>query len=242
MMYVSRVEYQINGLDFKGGKMKKLFGVFMLAGLFLSVLGCSGGKAPSNPESKSSKQTEIPTIQVATRPAEATPVPSPSPESAQIGELTNNCDLLDSRELAGFFSSAEVVLPTPQVSQVEQPVFSTQSAPATEVSCVFYVFHNPGSKDMVLLQVTYWLDLPDQAAPSVWSQVWTDASSLAAQAVSGTGEAAFYQDGRLSFKQGNLYVTIEAIGTQVSTQTPAGVQQQLDTEKKVALDIMGRLQ
>jgi hypothetical protein len=242
MIYVSRVEYQINGLDFKGGKMKKLFSVFILAGLSLSVLGCSGGNAPSSTQSNTPTQSAIPTTQVATRPVEATPVPSLSPKSTQIAELTNNCDLLDSRQLASFFSSAEVVLPTPQVNQVEQPVFSTQNAPATEVSCVFYVFHNPGSKDMVLLQVTYWLDLPDQTTPSIWSQVWTGASSQAAQAVPGVGEAAFYQDGRLSFKQGNLYVTVEAIGTQVSTQTPAGVQQQLDTEKQIALDILERLQ
>lgn len=242
MMYVSRVEYQIDGLDFKVGKMKKLCSVLLLTGIFFSLLGCSGGKTSSKPESKTPMQTAIATRQVATRPVEATPSPSPSPESTQISALTNNCDLLDSRQLASFFSSAEVVLPTPQVSQVEQPVFSTQSAPATDVSCVFYVFHNPGSKDMVLLQVTYWLDLPDQVGSSVWTQVWSDASSQAAQSVSGIGEAAFYQDGRLSFKQGNLYVTVEVIGTQVSTQTPAGVQQQIDTEKKVALDILSRLQ
>jgi hypothetical protein len=222
--------------------MKKFTSVLVLTGLSLALLGCSGGKTSSNPEGKTPTQTSIPTTQVATNLAEATPVPSPSPKSTQNAELTNNCDLLDSRELASFFSSAEVVLPTPQVNQVERPVFSTESAPATEVSCVFYVFHNPGSKDMVLLQVSYWLDLPDQATPRVWSQVWTDASSQSAQAVSGIGEAAFYQDGRLSFKEGKLYVTVEAIGTQVSTETPAGVQQQLDIEKKVALDMLNRLQ
>jgi hypothetical protein len=223
-------------------KMKKLIILFVFTGLFLSALGCSGGKNSSNPQRETPTQPTIAATKVTPHPAEATPIPSPSPEVTQMTELTNNCDLLDSHELAGFFSTAEVVLPTPQVSQVSQPVFSNQTVPATEVSCVFYVFHNPGSKDMVLLQVTYWLDLPDQASSSAWSQVWTDASSQAAQSVHGIGEAAFYQDGRLSFKQGNLYVTVETIGTQVSTQTPAGVQQQLDTEKKIALDMLSRLQ
>jgi len=222
--------------------MKKLIRVFIFTGLFLSVLGCSGAKSSSNPHRDTLTQPAIAATQVTPSPVEATPSPTASPESTQETELTNNCDLLDSHELAGFFSSAEVVLPTPQVSQVSQPIFSKQRVPATEVSCVFYVFHKPGSKDMLLLQVTYWLDLPDQAAPNVWSQVWTDASSQSAQTISGIGEAAFYQDGRLSFKQGHLYVTVEAIGAQVSTETPAGVQQQLDTEQHIALDMLSRLQ
>lgn len=171
-------------------------------------------------------------------PPDSTAVPSP--ESTLVHSLTNNCELLGSRELASFFPSAEVVLPTPQVSQVEHTIFSTESVSTREVSCVYLVFYHPGKKDQVLLQVTYWLDLPDQTTAGAWSKVWADAASKATQSMAGIGDQAFFEDGRLSFKKGSIYVTVEAIDTQLSTQTPAGQIQQLEQEKKIALDALDR--
>jgi hypothetical protein len=154
----------------------------------------------------------------------------------------NSCSLLTSRDVASLFSSAEVEGPKHQVSQVNHLVFSTAAISATESSCIYYTFHEPGSKDMELLQVTYWVDIPEQAAPSAWAQVWVDASSKAGQTVSGIGDGAFYNDGRLTFKKGSLYVTIEIVGTNLNTDTSAGVNQQIEMEKRIALDALSRLE
>ncbi|HZD58770.1 MAG TPA: hypothetical protein VE136_18710 [Anaerolineales bacterium] len=187
---------------------------------------------------KTPSAAATPTPQITVGTPESTTVPSS--ESKVVRSLTNNCGLLGSRELASFFPSAEVVVPTPQVSQVKRTVFSTESVSAREVSCVYLVFYHPGKKDQVLLQVTYWVDLPDQITSSVWSQVWADAASKATQAVAGVGDQAFFEDGRLSFKKGSVYVTVEAVDTQINTQTPAGENQQRQQEKKIALDALDR--
>ncbi len=82
-----------------------------------------------------------------------------------------------------------------------------------------------------MLQVTYWVDAPDQATSSAWTQVWADARLKAAQAVSGVGEGAFDDHGRLTFKMGGSYVTIEAVGTSLNTDTPAGAASRNAIEK-----------
>jgi hypothetical protein len=86
------------------------------------------------------------------------------------------------------------------------------------------------------------VDVPAQATPSAWTQLWTQASSEAAQILPGIGDGAFYNDGRVTFKKDNLYVTIEVVGTALDTNTSAGRDQQLDMEKQVALDALSRLQ
>ena len=182
--------------------------------------------------------TSIP--QATMGPVEPTLAPSPPSEGATNYRLTNNCSLLNSRDIASFYSSAEVMAPVHKVSQVNHVVFSTESISATESSCIDYAFHKPGSKDMELLQVTYWVDIPGQATSSAWAKVWTDARLKATQAVPNIGEDAFYHNGRLTFKEGDVYVTLEAVGTNLNTDTQAGVTQQIEIEKQLALDASSR--
>lgn len=91
-----------------------------------------------------------------------------------------------------------------------------------------------------MLQVNYWVDTPNQATPAAWAQVWADASSQAAQPVSGIGDGAFYENGKMSFKKGDIYMTIEVIGTgnSLDTTTSAGVEQQIKIEKQIAQDAL----
>jgi hypothetical protein len=166
---------------------------------------------------------------------------SPAPGTATVAALTTNCELLSSKDAASFFSTAEVEGPTHSLNVVNDPVFTTQPISATESSCIFYVFHLPGSKDMKLLQITYWVDLPDQVTASAWAQAWVDATAAVTQTVSGIGEVAFFHDGRLSFKQASTYFTVEVIGTDLQTDTRAGLAQQREIEKAVAQDMLGRL-
>ncbi len=166
---------------------------------------------------------------------------SPSLVTPTSSLITSTCSLLNSYDLASLYTThTEVIRPTPQVSQVNHSVFSTQNVSADEISCVYYVFHLPGSATGQVLQVSYWVDTPDQATPAAWAQVWTDASSRAAQSVSGIGQGAFYADGRLTFKKGDYYMTIEVVGTSdtLNTSTPAGADEQLKIEKQVALDAL----
>jgi hypothetical protein len=125
--------------------------------------------------------------------------------------------------------------------QVNHTIFSTEAISASETSCVSYVYYPPGQQHQQMLQVTYWLDVPYQATPGAWTQVWADAKAKAAQAASGVGDAAFYNNGRLTFKQGNIYVTVEIIGTNLNTDTSAGKSRQMQMEKQIALDVEGRL-
>jgi hypothetical protein len=221
--------------------MGKLLIFSLFIGVLFTVSGCGGAHPSSGAQGITPATVATPTNQATVSPSQATLVPSPKPEGTASYHLMNSCDLLNSRDVASLFSSAEVEGPRHQVSQVNHLVFSTATISATESSCVYYVFHEPGSKDMELLQITYWVDIPDQAAPSAWAQVWVDARSKAARAVSGIGDGAFYHDGRLTFKKGSLYVTIEIVGTNLNTDTSAGVNQQIEMEKRIALDALSRL-
>jgi hypothetical protein len=221
--------------------MGKLLIFSLFIGILFTVSECGGAHPPSGTEGKTPTPAATPTNPATVGPSEAPLVPSPQPEGTMSYRLMNSCNLLSSRDLASLFSSAEVEEPKHQVRQVNHLVFSTATISATESSCVYYVFHKPGSKDMEMLQVTYWVDIPDQAAPSAWAQVWVDARSKAGQAVSGIGDDAFYNDGRLTFKKDSLYVAIEIVGTNLNTDTSAGVNQQIEMEKRMALDALSRL-
>jgi hypothetical protein len=193
------------------------------------LLAACGGAGPS------------PTAQEPTPPAAATATVAAVP-SATVAFLTEGCTLLNSRDVASLFSTAEVEGPRHQVSQVSHPIFSTESISATESSCIYDVFHRPGTKEQEFLEVTYWLDLPGpHVTPPAWAQVWATTRASAAQQVSGVGDAAFYDNGTLSFKKGTMYVTIEIIGTGVNPGTSAGAAQQLQMETQIALDAVGRL-
>ncbi len=209
-----------------------------VGGLFL-IVACSAARA-SSIVGNTPTPTATPTLPVIASP-EPTVTPPPQPEANTPDSLTSTCDLLNSRDVSLLFSSAEHEGPVHSASQVDHPIFSTQAVSATEVSCVFYVFYPPGYSHQQVLQVTYWLDVPSRAAPDAWAQVWTNAKSKAAQAVSGVGNDAFYSGGRLTFKQGDVYVTIEIIGTSLNPDVKAGVSQQMQWEKQIALDVLGNL-
>jgi hypothetical protein len=148
--------------------------------------------------------------------------------------LTNSCGLLNSHDLASLLQTAEVTHTPPQVRSVKQPIFSLDSASARELSCVFYAFHQPGKKTGFMLQVNYWVDLPDSTGRARLSKAWADTQIQAAQPVYGIGDAGIWRNGRLTFKQGEVYVTVETIRTDQDAHTPDGAKLQLETEKQVA--------
>lgn len=173
----------------------------------------------------------------------ATLMTKPAPTESQVNLLTKSCALLNSRDLASFFPShTEVVLPKPEINQVDHPIFSTGNASGTETSCVYYAFHLPGSSKEIVLQANSWIDVPSPTvAASAWMQDWSGAKSKADQALSGVGDDAFYKDGRLSVKQGDVYITVEVTETDLDLNTTAGIIKQSAMEKQVALDILERL-
>jgi len=218
--------------------MKMYLVVTTIIMLLLTTSACavSGNtSAPTGPTEILSTKT----------PEESTATSTSQPELTEspVNILTNSCHLLDSRDLASFFTShTEIQLPKPQISQVTHPIFSTENAAGKETSCDFYAFHLPGSSAEVMLQVNYWVDVPSPSASSdVWTQAWTQAKSKAAQRdMSGIGDDSFYTDGRLTFKKGNLYVTIEAAETDLDLKTPTGLDRQVAIEKQIALDMLRR--
>ena len=218
--------------------MSKLFIIPTLIVLLLTVSACSVAGSTSTPVSSS----VVPTIETPEKPT-ATPLPQPAPTESLVIRLVNSCGLLNNRDLASFFNShTEVVLPTPQISQVNHPIFSTGNAPGTETSCVYYTFHLPGSIKEIVLQVNYWVDVPASTTSSqAWAQDWTRANSKATQNISGIADGAFTKDGQLTFKKGDLYVTIGAVETDWNLKVSSDVGKQLAVEQQVALDILKRL-
>ncbi len=219
--------------------MSKRFATTLFV-LLLAAAGCSGVNPAVNVSGGTSSPEPTPTSQAGLNQAIPNPSSSPAPEKTTVYHLTSYCALLNSRDIASLFSSAEVMKPVHQVSRVNHTVFSTENVSATESSCINYAFHRPGSNEGEMLQVTYWVDVPEHATASAWAQLWTDAKSKAAQAISDIGEDAFYENGRLTFKEGNVYVTLEAVGTYLNTSTQAGVTQQMEIEKQLARDASNR--
>lgn len=219
-------------------EMNKLFTITILIILLLTVSACSVAGTTPAPIGSS----VVPTIATPEKPT-ATPLPRPAPTESLVSRLVKSCGLLNNRDLASFFTShTEVVLPTPQISQVNHPIFSTGNAPGTETSCVYYTFHLPGSIKEIVLQVNYWVDVPASATPSqAWAQDWTQASSKATQTISGIADGAFTKGGQLIFKKGDLYVTIGATETDWNLKVSTDVGKRLAVEKQVALDILKRL-
>ncbi len=203
----------------------------LLIGLFFVLWGC-GAAAPS-PGTETRTPIAAATPTPVSPSAEASPSPGPT-----VSPLTSECTLLDSHDVASLFSTAEVEGPTHQVGEVNHLIFSSEAVSATEASCIYYAFHNPGSKDMQLLQVTYWVDVAGRTPAATWDEVWTAARANAAQPVSGVGDDAFYNDGRLSFKKGIVYVTIEITSAGQNINVVPGSAQQLEMEKQIALDAL----
>jgi hypothetical protein len=220
--------------------MSKLAVLAGFVGLVFLIAGCSGVKALSTAEGRTPAPAATPTLQATVLP-EPTVVSSPKPVATTVDRLTNTCNLLDSRDVASLFSSAEVEGPLHKVDQVNHLIFSTETISATESSCVYYVFHRPGKKDEQFLQITYWVDVPAQATSRAWARVGADATAKAAQTVSGVGGGTFYDNSLLTFENGGAYVTIGIVDTNLNLDTNAGVQQEIAMEKQIALDAQSRL-
>lgn len=172
--------------------------------------------------------------------ATATPIVLTRQEPGDTNRpVTASCSLVTRQDMGGLFA-AEVNQPIYHANATSVLPFSDESVSADEYNCIYLAFHNPGSASGSSYQVTYWVDMPGQTPASQWAQVWSDAKARAAQVIAGIGDDAFYQDGRLTFKKGDTYMTIEVLGTKLDTATEAGVNQQIDIEKKVALKALSR--
>ncbi len=151
------------------------------------------------------------------------------------------CTIVTQKDLADLFA-AEVNQPISNpANQVDQVIFPATKVSANESYCVYLAFHQSGSKNGIFYQITYWVDTPNQATPAEWAQAWTQGESEAVQKISGIGDAAFYNNGRLTFKKDNTYVTIEALGTGIDSRTGEGMDRQIEIEKEVALKALKRM-
>jgi hypothetical protein len=148
--------------------------------------------------------------------------------------------LLDSHDFGTLLVTSELVRGPHKAVRVGHPIFSAEPLPADEYSCVYYVFHMPGSKDTEMLQTTYWVDVPAGSTPAAWSRAWTQARS-AGQLVPGIGDEAFFSEGRLTFQAANVYVTIAIADTKLDPSTGAGLARQTTIEQQLAQDVLGRL-
>lgn len=221
--------------------MRKLLIVILFTGSLLFQSAC--GKTSNFPSTGNKTQPPV------TLPASITPVatiepagtPVPTIDENLMVRLTNSCFLLDGHDLASLFTRAEVVQNPAKSGPVSHPVFSDHNAAGKETTCLYYDFSNPDFKGDTL-QVTYWADIPDPSHTDAWAQAWSQAQKQpGALEITAIGDQAFFQDGHLSFKKGTLFFTLEVIGTNIDPKTSAGADQQLEIEKRLALDMLGRL-
>ncbi|MCL4562867.1 MAG: hypothetical protein M1281_19915 [Chloroflexi bacterium] len=91
-----------------------------------------------------------------------------------------------------------------------------------------------------MLEVTYWVDVPGGASTADWQRVWT-AAGQAGDSVPGIGDGAFFNDGRLTFEQDNVYFTLAINSIRLKITPTVGGNQTLDLEKQLALDILNQL-
>ncbi len=154
--------------------------------------------------------------------------------------LTEACTLITRQDIGGFYA-AEVHEPLYASNQVNQVIFPAPPVSALEYYCVYLAYHLPSSINGTYYQTTYWVDTPGRASSSDWAQIWAAGKSHATQSIPGVGDDAFYVNGRLTFKKGTTYMTIEVLSTRIDTGTAAGITAQLDIEKKIALTALGRM-
>lgn len=227
----------------------RLTGLFFIVLLFLA--GCSRAQAPvqaTPPAPTPTSLTEsagVPVTASTATPAAASTPETPLP-SANTLHSPNSCNLIDSSDLAHLFTTAETNREPPEFSPVSKPAFSdaasegAQSA-GKETTCVFYTFHQPGSQNGWMLQVTYRVDVPEPSAVQGWNQAWTDAKAKSGQPVSGLADDAFASGAKLAIKKGDIYLTFEAIDTRLDEKTSSGAQQLLTYEKQLAAAALARL-
>lgn len=171
----------------------------------------------------------------------ATPIILARPNlTSPFKPMTNACTLVTRQDIGGFYS-AEVEEPLYASNHTRQVIFPAPPVSALEYYCVYLAYHLPSSISGTYYQTTYWVDTPDGASSSEWAQIWTAGKSHATQSVPDVGDEAFYVDGRLTFKKGTTYVTVEVISTRIDTNTAEGVSEQLDIEKKVALTALSHM-
>ena len=150
------------------------------------------------------------------------------------------CTIVTQKDLADLFA-AEVNQPiSGPLNQVDQVIFPSAPVSANESYCVYLAFHQSGSKNGIFYQITYWVDTPNRSTPEEWAQVWNKGAAQAAQKILDIGDEPFYNNGRLTFKKGKTYVTVEALGTGIDS-TNAGVNRQIEIEKEVALKALKRM-
>lgn len=224
--------------------MRKLYLSATLITLSFAASACSGLAA-------NSRQPTAPPIAAAPT---STPTESEAPSTATPINLTrqnaeeakraqgapSECAVITQGDVAGLFA-AETNQPLFGSGPVNVTAFSTDAISANESYCTFLAFHQPSSAKGSFYQVTYWIDTPSQATTDQWAQAWTNAKAKAVQPIAGLGDDAFYGKGRLTFKKGSTYVTIEVLGTRVDTSTPDGVDQQIQFEKQLAQKAIARL-
>ena len=216
--------------------------------LFSLILAACGPSLPAQTPSSGSTQppaTSVPSTETPSATATLAPAATAgSPTTAAslvdptlVNQLSNTCSLLNSRDLASIMTTGETQKEPIKVNAVDHPIFSTQNVPTSEVTCAFYTFQQPGSHNNQLMQVTYWVDMPREgASAAAWQQAWSQAEA-AGKPLQGIGESAFMNsDGRLSFRQGNVYFTIEVIQTHLSADQIDQVAQQ------IAKDMLTHLQ
>ncbi len=207
--------------------MKKIIGLLMFVLFSLAGTGC--GSQPGGfftPDQIAPSATPI----VLTR---LNPADAKKP-------LTGACTLVTRQDVGGFFG-AEVQEPLYAINQTHQVIFPAPPVSATEYYCVYLAFHRPSSIQGYHYQVTYWVDTPDKASSSEWDQTWVAGKSHALQVIPGLGEDAFFVNGRLTFKTGGTFVTVEILSNQFDTSTADGIAAQIEIEKKAALTAIGRM-
>ncbi len=221
---------------------QKIVPLFLI-GILISACSSAGGLPGTGGQALSPTAAPAQATLTATPESAATNTPAATlPMDATQTALIQYCTLLNGQDVASFFTRAEVQLPVHKDYPVDHPVFSSAPAPGRESSCIFYGFQNPDKKGMSLLQITYWIDLPNPGSTASWDQAWNQLKSSGGTQVTGIGDGAYLKNSRRTLKKGNLYITVEATGAALQNLSSLGSDPAAIVEEKIAQDILSRIQ
>ncbi len=240
--------------------LKKHLPILIMSALLLLLSACatpppatlaptSAPAATSTPAAATSAPTSAASAPLAD--ATAQPTAQVTPEcmtdwfrpgcvvGAQASSITaQDCALVTRHDMAGFFSG-ETSQPVQKVDTVNHLIFTQDQTPGLESSCLYYTYNVSAKKTGHSYQITYWVDRPGQATQQQWTNLWATTRAAAVQPVSGLGDDGFFNGGILTFKKGDLYISVQVLRMDANDQvTPAD---QLASEKLVAEKALGRL-
>ncbi|MFN8494484.1 MAG: hypothetical protein U0350_43185 [Caldilineaceae bacterium] len=170
-------------------------------------------------------------------PLTATPIATEQMDATREDDetplATTDCGILTSADAAAALGAA-VEQRLNEGFTTDQVAFSLEQVSALQSDCSYERLQAGDG-------FVYNVNRPNKATPEAWVRIWTNAKAGDARPIAGVGDDAYYLQGSLMVKKGNVYLMFTIKPAGVDTDTAAGVNLVIAIEKSVALKALSRL-